>query len=142
MSKYAQTFSKVKPEFAYDPATKEIEPTGNMIDIQAQIDSYLETRLESILEKFLNPTKVEAQDCVASKQEMYDDIDHLAQLLDDAEELREKYELPDNMDAFDIYKHIQGLASSYADKIDKTLDGLKKASKPSQNKDSKEVSNG
>lgn len=139
MSKdFKQSFSKTKPEYAYDPVTKEIEPTGKFIDIQAQIDSYLETRLESILEKFLSPQKLETQDVVASKEEMYDDIDHLAKLLDDAEELRDKYELPDNMDAFDIYKHIQNLATSYVDKVDKVLGEVKKPKMAVENKIDKE----
>lgn len=140
MSKdFKQSFSKTKPEYSYDPATKEIEPTGKTIDIQSQIDSYLETRLESILEKFMNPQPVQTQDCVASKEEMYDDIDHLAQLLDDAEEMREKYNLSDDLSAYDIYKHIQGLAVNYADKVDKALDGFKKPkSSVSENKINKE----
>lgn len=134
MSKYAQSFSKSKPEYSYDPVTKEIEPTGKVIDIQAQIDSYLETRLESILDKFLNPQKVETADVVASKAELYDDIDTLAEILDTAEEYRQKYDMPDDYSAFDIYKKLQSLAVSYADKVDQALDGFKKPNKASENK--------
>ncbi len=107
----AQEFTPYIDEYQYIADTDEIEKTGKKINIDEKIQSYLTTRLEDMLEKFLNPVKVEHNDIVASPDEMSGDLESMLNAYDNyvetAEELRAKYKLPTSLATCDVYAAVE-----------------------------------
>lgn len=107
----AQKFTPYIDEYQYVADTNEIEKTGKKINIDEKIQSYLTTRLEDMLEKFLNPVKVEHNDIVASPDEMSGDLESMLNAYDNyvetAEELRAKYKLPTSLATSDVYAAVE-----------------------------------
>ena len=81
------------------------------INVDEKIQSYLTTRLEDMLEKFLNPVKVEHNDVVASPDEMSGDLESMLNAYDNyvetAEDLRAKYKLPTSLATSDVYAAVE-----------------------------------
>ena len=109
----AQEFSPYIDEYQYVADTNEIEKTGKQINVDEKIQSYLTTRLEDMLEKFLNPVKVERNDIVASPDEMSGDLESMLNAYDKyvetAEDLRSKYKLPSSLATSDVYDAVEEL---------------------------------
>ncbi len=107
----AQEFTPYIDEYQYVADTNEIEKTGKKINVDEKIQSYLSTRLEDMLEKFLNPVKVEHNDVVASPDEMSGDLESMLNAYDNyvetAEELRAKYKLPTSLATSDVYAAVE-----------------------------------
>lgn len=107
----AQEFTPYIDEYQYVADTNEIEKTGKKINVDEKIQSYLTTRLEDMLEKFLNPVKVEHNDIVASPDEMSGDLESMLNAYDNyvetAEELRAKYKLPTSLATSDVYAAVE-----------------------------------
>lgn len=107
----AQEFTPYIDEYQYVADTNEIEKTGKKINVDEKIQSYLTTRLEDMLEKFLNPVKVEHNDVVASPDEMSGDLESMLNAYDNyvetAEELRAKYKLPTSLATSDVYSAVE-----------------------------------
>lgn len=107
----AQEFSPYIDEYQYVADTNEIEKTGKKINVDEKIQSYLTTRLEDMLEKFLNPVKVEHNDIVASPDEMSGDLESMLNAYDNyvetAEDLRAKYKLPTSLATSDVYAAVE-----------------------------------
>ncbi len=109
----AQEFTPYIDEYQYVADTNEIELTGKKINVDEKIQSYLTTRLEDMLEKFLNPVKVERNDVVASPDEMSGDLESMLNAYDKyvetAEDLRSKYKLPSSLATSDVYAAVEEL---------------------------------
>ena len=109
----AQEFTPYVDEYQYVADTNEIEQTGKKINVDEKIQSYLTTRLEDMLEKFLNPVKVERNDVVASPDEMSGDLESMLNAYDKyvetADELRAKYKLPSSLATSDVYAAVEEL---------------------------------
>lgn len=109
----AQKFTPYIDEYQYVADTNEIELTGKKINVDEKIQSYLTTRLEDMLEKFLNPVKVERNDVVASPDEMSGDLESMLNAYDKyvetAEDLRSKYKLPSSLATSDVYAAVEEL---------------------------------
>ena len=64
-----------------------------------------------MLEKFLNPVKIEHNDIVASPDEMSGDLESMLNAYDNyvetAEELRAKYKLPTSLATSDVYAAVE-----------------------------------
>ena len=107
----AQEFSPYIDEYQYVADTGEIEKTGKQINIDEKIQSYLSTRLEDMLEKFLSPQKVEHNDIIAEPNEMSGDLESMLQAYDSyvsrADELRAKYKLPSTLATSDVYQAVE-----------------------------------
>lgn len=122
-----QTFSPIIDEYRYDPDSKEIELTGNKINIDEKIQSYLETRLESILDKFLHPDPVqERNNVVATPSEMEQDLDGLLNAYDEyltnANILRSKYHLSDDLATDEVYKAVEDIYQDYSAGLNKRIE--------------------
>lgn len=107
----AQEFTPYIDEYQYVADTGEIEKTGKQINIDEKIQSYLTTRLEDMLEKFLSPQKVEHNDIIAEPNEMSGDLESMLQAYDSyvsrADELRAKYKLPSSLATADVYQAVE-----------------------------------
>ena len=107
----AQEFTPYIDEYQYVADTNEIEKTGKQLNVDEKIQSYLTTRLEDMLDKFLNPVKVERNDIVASPDEMSGDLESMLNAYDKyvetAEDLRAKYKLPTSLATSDVYAAVE-----------------------------------
>lgn len=126
----AQQFSPLIDEYEYIADTNEIEKTGKKINVDEKIQSYLSTCFEQMLEKFLNPVRQEHNDIIASPDEMSGDLESMLNAYDGyvnrAEELREKYKLPQSLATADVYQAVQDLY----EKQKLYLENLVKTAKP------------
>lgn len=118
----AQEFTPYIDEYQYVADTNEIEKTGKKINVDEKIQSYLTTRLEDMLEKFLNPVKLEHNDVVASPDEMSGDLESMLKAYDNyvenAEALREKYKLPSSLATADVYQAVEELYQRQKEYVD------------------------
>ena len=118
----AQEFTPYIDEYQYVADTNEIEQTGKKINVDEKIQSYLTTRLEDMLEKFLNPVKIERNDVVASPDEMSGDLESMLKAydnyVDNAEALRVKYKLPSSLATADVYHAVEELYQRQKDYVD------------------------
>ena len=127
----AQKFTPYIDEYQYVADTNEIEKTGKKINVDEKIQSYLTTRLEDMLEKFLNPVKVEHNDIVASPDEMSGDLESMLKAYDNyvetAEDLRVKYKLPTSLATSDVYAAVEELYQNQRKLVDSIIQkgGLK-----------------
>lgn len=118
----AQEFSPLIDEYEYIADTNEIEKTGNKINVDEKIQSYLSTRFEEMLEKFLNPVRQERNDIVAEPDEMSGDLESMLKAYDNyvarADELRVKYKLPSTLATADVYKAVEELYQRQKEYVD------------------------
>lgn len=118
-----QTFSSTKPVYRLNKATGELENTGETVDLQAVIDSCIDTALSRALDRLM-PKVEEAQD-VVQLDVMREDLDLAMETCNRAEEYREKYNLPDDYSVNDIFAHVAKEADILKAKID-TFQAMKK----------------
>ena len=107
----AQEFTPLIDEYQYVADTGELEKTGKTINVDEKIQSYLTTRLEDMLEKFLSPQQPERNDVVAEPDEMSGDLESMLRAYDSyverADELRAKYKLPSSLATADVYQAVE-----------------------------------
>ena len=118
----AQEFTPLIDEYQYIADTGELEKTGKTINVDEKIQSYLTTRLEDMLEKFLSPQQPERNDVVAEPDEMSGDLESMLKAYDSyverADELRAKYKLPSTLATADVYKAVEELYQRQMEYVD------------------------
>lgn len=143
----AQEFTPLIDEYQYIADTGELEKTGKTINVDEKIQSYLTTRLEDMLEKFLSPQQLERNDVVAEPDEMNGDLESMLKAYDSyverADELRSKYKLPSTLATADVYKAVEELYQRQMEYVDALASyhanygGVKDEKKVSSEKESK-----
>lgn len=118
------TGSNLKKDYVLNDKEDVLVEKPEKIDIQKMIDSCVETSLERALERYL-PQNVQDVDEVEDFTTVSNDLESLSQVIDIAEEYRDKYGLSDDMSVSDIYSYINNLA-------DDLKKGIKKAVEPKQ----------
>lgn len=118
----AQEFTPLIDEYQYVADTGELEKTGKTINVDEKIQSYLTTRLEDMLEKFLSPQQPERNDVVAEPDEMSGDLESMLKAYDSyverADELRAKYKLPSTLATADVYNAVEELYQRQKEYVD------------------------
>lgn len=118
----AQEFTPLIDEYQYIADTGELEKTGKTINVDEKIQSYITTRLEDMLEKFLSPQQPERNDIVAEPDEMNGDLESMLKAYDSyverADELRVKYKLPSTLATADVYKAVEELYQRQMEYVD------------------------
>jgi hypothetical protein len=118
----AQEFTPLIDEYQYIADTGELEKTGKTINVDEKIQSYLTTRLEDMLEKFLSPQHPERNDVVAEPDEMSGDLESMLKAYDSyvarADELRAKYKLPSTLATADVYQAVEELYQKQKEYVD------------------------
>lgn len=127
------TGSHLKKDYVLNEVEDVLVEKPEKIDIQKMIDSCVETSLERALQRYL-PQDVQDVDEVADFTAVSNDLENFSQVIDIAEEYREKYGLSDDMSVSDIYNYINNLA-------DDLKKGIKKAVEPKQVINVEEVKN-
>lgn len=100
MSKFAQTFSRFRPVFKLDEKTNVLELTDEKIDIQDEINSYYDESLYRRLEAYFESTagRVHVGDEIADDYDGYgNDADEVLQIMDSVSDLRQRYNLPEEL---------------------------------------------
>lgn len=143
----AQEFTPFIDEYQYVADTGELEKTGKTINVDEKIQSYITTRLEDMLEKFLSPQQPERNDVVAEPDEMNGDLESMLKAYDSyverADELRAKYKLPSTLATADVYKAVEELYQRQMEYVDALASyhanygGVKDEKKISTEKESK-----
>lgn len=105
-----------KPIYRLNKATNELENTGEVVDIQEMVNSYLDTTMSKVLDRLL-PNLDTSEDNVAFVS-MTDDLDELQKISSKAEDYRKKFGLDDSLSITDIFKVVGQKASELKDKID------------------------
>lgn len=101
-----QKFSPLKKEYELNERTNELEETGEMIDVQKEINSHLETCLEKILQRILNPDPDYKAE-YGERGQLRDKLDELRDSIeasyDTAEYLRRQLNLSEDLDPTEIF---------------------------------------
>lgn len=101
----AQKFSRYMPEYKLDEKTNELVATGGVIDIQEQVQSYVDTCLEKALDKYLTNEMLGyssdelPDEAFGVREPLNDKLGYAQEAKTYIEELREYYHLP--LDATD-----------------------------------------
>lgn len=118
-----QTFPTTEPVYRLNKATGELDKTDETVDLQAIIDSCLETALSRALDRLL-PKVEEAKD-IAELDLMREDLDFAQATCNMAEDYREKFNLSDKLSVNEIFAEVAKQAEILKAKID-TATTLKK----------------
>lgn len=110
---YAQDFTgaNLKTQYRYNAEKNILEELPTKIDIQAQIDSHIETCLEKVLERFLpiaDPTAVE----VATTQKKLSKLDEMLALTEKANEYRQAFKLSDDLSIQEVFNAVSNKAEA------------------------------
>lgn len=115
-AQHSQTFSEYVKDYVLNPGTNELEELEVPKNIQAKIDSYVNTALESALERFM-PKVVGDDNTSIDYTAAAEDLAVVGDAMDRAEEYREKFNLPDTMTYKEIYDFIGTQAADLKKKL-------------------------
>ncbi len=115
-AQHSQNFSEYAKDYVLNPGTNELEELEVPKNIQAKIESYVNTSLEAALERFM-PKVVAEDDTPADYVRAVEDLAILGDAMDKAEEYREKFSLPDKMTYAEIYEFIGKQAAELKTKL-------------------------
>lgn len=127
-----QTFSSTKPVYRLNKANGELELTDDTIDLQALINSCIDTALDRTLDRLL--PKVEQAEDIMELDLMREDLDMAMQVSNVAEEYRSKLGLSDSLSMNDIFNEVSKQAEILKAKID-TAQNIKKELKSDEKKE-------
>lgn len=113
---HSQTFSEYVKDYVLNPGTNELEELEIPKNIQAKIDSYLNTCLEATLERFM-PKVVAEDDVPMDYTTAAEDLAVVGDAMERAEEYRERFNLPDSMSYKEIYDFIGSQAAELKKKL-------------------------
>ena len=116
------TGSQFKPVYRLNKQTGILELTDEVIDVQALIDSCRDVCLQACLERFM-PDQQSDQDIIQGQFDQYsDDLDHMTDLLETAEQYRDEFGLSSSATMEDIFAEVAKRRES----VRATLDNLRK----------------
>lgn len=135
---YRQSFTPYEPQYVLNPVTNNLEAVpGPGRNVQEKIQSYVACALESALERFL-PKDVQDDDTVvADYTQRMDDLGLIGEAMEVAEDYRERYNLPDNYSARQIYEFVQKQANDLKGQLTDTVKRSKKEKNDSSVKEEK-----
>ena len=133
-AQHSQTFSEYAKDYVLNPGTNELEELEVPKNIQAKIDSYLNTSLEAALERFM-PKVVAEDNTPVDYTAAAEDLAVVGDAMDRAEEYREKFNLPDTMS----YKEIYDFIGTQAAELKKKLGEMNKSKEVEENAQSSQA---
>lgn len=139
-SSSAQSISSIVPEYEFSEKENTVVQVGEK-DMQEYIQSFEDCALDKVLDKFLSgqiplPTHVGATptDVVADYDISSDYILEYGKLIDEANNLREKYKLSDDLDVKSVFEEVEKIClenqksiSDFKDKFKKELKNEEKS---------------
>ena len=123
---YTQDFSgcELITDYKLDEVTGELVELPTKRDIQAEIDSFAETALENVFDRFMPVKDLSADEqAVEYRQRITDDLSLLAEASQVAEDYKEELRLDPSMSISEVYKQVflksEDLAKSIKQKQEK-----------------------
>lgn len=117
-------------QYRYNEQTKEIEPTGEVIDLTEQIQSAYTTSIDMALERMLPSIEMDNSTVALHKlRSKQAELDELTQLINVAEDYRVKYNLSSDLSIQDIYKFVESESQKMKQYIDKARSSVLKEEK-------------
>lgn len=130
-----QSFSNKKIEYVLNERTNELEKKVGEVDLQARINSSVDTALDRVLQR-LQPESYDLEGDLESQWESAEnDLIDFAEILDRAEEYREQFGMSLKATTADIYKRVQ----EESDKLKARLDSVRIKKQALQVKQNTEV---
>ncbi|WGL31440.1 hypothetical protein [Dipodfec virus UOA04_Rod_1056] len=120
--KQSQSFDNLKTEYVLNKNKNELEEKPDKTDLQSLINSSIDTALDRVLQRLMPESQDIESEIESEYDAVSDDLIDYAEILDRAEDYRERFNLPLEMSVDDIYKHVQ----SEADGLKTRLDNLRK----------------
>lgn len=113
-----QEFQETIPDYVLNESTNELERLAVDKNVQAIIQSYIDTALERALERFLPGQEIkEVDDIVERYNESQLDLAELGSAFDKAEEYRQQFGLGDDCSVSDIFAKLSEFSESLKGKI-------------------------
>lgn len=139
-SSSAQSISSIVPEYEFSEKENTVVQVGEK-DMQEYIQSFEDSALDRVLDKFLSgqlplPSHLAAAptDVVADYDISSDYILEYGKLIDEANNLREKYKLSDDLDVKSVFEEVEKIClenqksiSDFKDKFKKELKSEEKS---------------
>lgn len=120
----SQSFSETVPDYRLNPDTNELEELPLPRNIQAKIDSFVESALDRALKRFQPEVSATVDDVAERLDNSTLDLSSLAEAMEIAEKYREQLNLPDNYSMSDIY----GAVDKYSSELKNKLSSLRQPS--------------
>ena len=120
----SQSFSETVPDYRLNPDTNELEELPLPRNIQAKIDSYVESALDRALKRFQPEVSATVDDVAEQLDNSTLDLSSMAEAMEIAEQYREQLNLPDNYSMSDIY----GAVDKYSSELKNKLSSLRQPS--------------
>ena len=120
---HSQSFTEERDDYVLNTVTNMLEKSPVPVNVQKQIQSYIGTCLENVLNALLHPEEFEdgdnvtLQDSVASRNDMLEDLSYAGEMFDIAEEYRERFNLSPDMSVQDIFKYVQTQADEMGERL-------------------------
>lgn len=121
---YQQTFDYEVPDYEWDGVREQLVEKSTKRNLVEEINSYKDCRLDSVLDKFLNPdtdidmTTVES---IVDLDECNQDLLRMGELISLADDYRERYNLPLSMSVSDVYSFIDKQSKMLSDELKKEV---------------------
>lgn len=113
-----QSFDNLKTEYVLNERTNELEEKTEKTDLQSLINSSLDTALDRILQR-LQPDGYDLEGDLESEDDAYqEDLIDFADLLDRAEEYRDKFGLPLSASTSEIFERVQKESDAVRQRLD------------------------
>lgn len=133
-----QEFSEETPDYVYNEHTGEIEATGQFTNDKEKIQSFRSSSFDELLKKYLD-SDIALSACekqvepVYGEMPSYDDMAEFAQIIDKADNLRKRYNLPLELSPIEVFDQVSKLADASKKFEDALADNIKKASSKQRN---------
>lgn len=120
---HSQSFTEERDDYVLNTVTNMLEKSPVPVNVQKQIQSYIGTCLENVLNALLHPEEFEdgdnvtVQDSVATRNDMLEDLSYAGEMFDIAEEYRERFNLSPDMSVQDIFKYVQTQADEMGERL-------------------------
>lgn len=120
---HSQSFTEERDDYVLNTVTNMLEKSPIPVNVQKQIQSYVGTCLENVLNALLHPEEFEdgdnvtLQDSVATRNDMLEDLSYAGEMFDIAEEYRERFNLSPDMSVQDIFKYVQTQADEMGERL-------------------------
>lgn len=112
-----QTFEETKPIYRLDKASNELVKTGDMVDIQEMVNSYLDSTMSKVLDRLLPNEDIVDSDYVAYSG-MVDDLDIMQSLSSKAEDYKKKFNLDASLSIAEVFNVVREKSSLLKNKLD------------------------
>lgn len=122
----SQSFSETVPDYHLNADTNELEVLPSPRNIQAKIDSYIESALDRALKRFVPEVSATVDDVAEQLDTSTLDLSSMAQAMEIAESYREQLGLPDSYSISDIY----GAVDKHSQELKKRLSELRQPQTP------------